>query len=87
MAAVEGEGQTVRAAGGTWRWPFVRTLSETGLWQGLSRGVMQQNLSFERFSFAVPAAGAQLKCSAAHLGLDQGGISGGGGHGQVPDTF
>lgn len=87
MAAVEGEGQTVRAAGGAKRWRFVMTLSETGLWQGLSRGVTQQNLSFERLSFAVPAAGAQLKRSAAHLGLDQGGSSGGGGHGQVPDTF
>lgn len=80
MAAVEGEGRTVRAAGGAKRWPFVKTLSETGLWQGLSRGATQQNWSFERRSFAVTAAGAQLKRSAAHLGLDQGGSSGGGGH-------
>ena len=60
-AAVEGEGRTVRAAGGVWWWPFVRTLSETGLWQGLSRGVMQQNLSFERLSLCCPSSRGPIK--------------------------
>lgn len=55
-----------------------------GLWQGSEQRSDTIELEFRK---AVAAAGAPLGHCVSHLGLHQGDSSGGGGHGQVPDTF